>query len=94
MSKTLALAAAAAAVALGSSFAGTSSAEAGFHGKRFYGHHYSYGHSYGYKHFHYKPHYVYKPVYVYKPAYVYKPVCSHWGWTFSHGYKQWSCIAW
>ena len=49
MSKTFILAAAAAAVALGSSFTGTTSAEAGYHGKRFYGHTYSYGHSYGYR---------------------------------------------
>ena len=92
MSKTLALAAAAA-ITLGASFTGTSSAEAGYYGHRHYGH-YSYGHSYGYRHFHYKHHYVYKPVYVYKPAYVYQPVCSHWGWTFNHGYKQWACLAW
>ena len=82
MSKTFILAAAAAAVALGSSFTGTTSAEAGYHGKRFYGHTYSYGHSYGYTH--YKPHYVYKrvykPVYVYKPAYEYRPV-------YSYGYR-------
>jgi hypothetical protein len=37
---------------------------------------------------------VYKPIYVYRPAYVYKPVCSYWGWTYAHGYKQWSCLAW
>jgi hypothetical protein len=83
ISKTLALAAAAAAVALGSSFAGTSSAEAGYYGKR----HFSYGYTYGYKHFHYKPHYVYKrvykPVYVYRPAYVYRP------YGYSYGYKAW-----
>ena len=76
MSKTLALAAAAAAVALGSSFAGTSSAEAGYYGKR----HYSYGHSYGYAHKRiYKPVYVYKRVY--KPAYVYR--------SYGHRHSKW-----
>jgi hypothetical protein len=81
MSKTLALAAAAAAVALGSSFAGTSSAEAGYYGKR----HYSYGHSYGYKKRYYRPRYVYKRVY--KPVYVYKRVYRP---VYSYGYhKKW-----
>ncbi len=91
MSKTIALAATAAAIALGTTFAGASSAEAGYKHR----HH-------GFKHVHryhsYKPHYVYKrayrPVYVYRPAYVYKPVCAHWGWTYSHGYKKWGCVAW
>jgi len=84
MSKTFILAAAAAAVALGSSFTGTTSAEAGYHGKRFY------GHSYGYKHFHYKR--AYKPVYVYKPAVVYKPVTIYKPvhvYKPVYGYKTW-----
>jgi hypothetical protein len=51
-----------------------------------------YGHSYGYKYRSYKPHYgyrYYKPVYTYR---YYKPVCSHYGWSYKHGYKAWTCL--
>ena len=87
MSKSIALAAAAATLAIGSSFAGTSSAEAGYHSHR----------SHGYSHYRvYKPHYVvkrvykpvvvYKPVTVYKPVHVYKPAYTH---HYGYGYKTW-----
>ncbi len=81
MTKTFALAAAAAAVALGSSFAGTSSAEAGYYHKRVI-----------YKVYTpkvfvkkvYKPVVVYKPAVVYKPVKIFKPVT-----VYKHAYKVW-----
>lgn len=82
MMKTFALAAAAATVALGSSFAGTSSAEAGYYHKRVI-----YKHVYVPKVFVKK---VYKPVVVYKPAVVYKPVKIFKPVTvYKHAYKVW-----
>lgn len=71
--KTLALAAAAAAIALGSSFAGTTSAEAGYYHKRIVYKHYVYTPKIFVKKV-WKPAIVYKPAVVYKPVKIYKPV--------------------
>ena len=106
MSKPVVLAATAAAMVLGISFAATSSADAGCRKHRHHG--YSYGHGvvyapdYGHRRYRsdYAYWYPYRPAYVYYPApypvrYAYGPVCARWGWTFNrYGEPRWRCISW